>query len=123
MSAIITTAWLRMCAREKAPWVPLTPAQAAAVADELDAARSIADDAARSDIETMCDMVFDGIAVITPKDLRNCWYDSTKIVDPETIETVHTALRYLERRGLLKRHADKPHWVRPQASTDIGMPA
>lgn len=123
MSAIITTAWLRKCAHEKAPWVYLTPAQAAAVADELDAARSIADDATRSDIETICEMVFDGIVVVTSKERRNCWYDSTKLIDPDQEKIVCTALRYLESRGLLRRHSGKPYWVRPQASTDVEVPA
>lgn len=67
--------------------------------DELAALeRALAYSAARSDIECYCASDGDG------------WHDTTHVLDDDH-ETVETALRYLDLRGLLDRHPSQP-WVR-----------
>lgn len=69
-------------------------------------AHELAYDLARSDIECHC----------SSYDCR--WYDTSSVrdLDPETAETVvgwvERAVRYLDLRGLLRRHPDNPAVVR-----------
>lgn len=71
--------------------------------DELAALeRALAYSAARSDIECYC--------AAADADFGGRWYDTTQVLDDDD-ETVETALRYLELRGLIERHPSQP-WVR-----------
>jgi len=70
---------------------------------ELDTlAHLLAYSAARSDIECYCHPVAD------PGDR---WYGPDNVRQEGDRETVATALRYLELRGLIERHPTQP-WVR-----------
>ena len=70
---------------------------------EIDAlAREIADDSSRSDIELYAPLVVS----MTPS-----FYD-TRSVEPIWREYVEKAVRYLEARGRIERHAEQPHLVR-----------
>lgn len=112
--SIISATWLRERAKESMSGVFSTPTQAIYIADELDHARAIADDAARSDIEIMCLIVQeDNTEASTTETLRTCWYDSRRSTGLDHFGAVKIALRYLESRHLLIRHPKKPHWVRP----------
>lgn len=63
--------------------------------------RSLAYSTARSDVEVHC---------LPGGAFRDRWYDPDSAAE-EDRETVATAMRYLELRGLLERHPSQP-WVR-----------
>lgn len=72
----------------------------------------LADNAARSDIECMCEQVG------SPRTIEafiTCFYDLGRIPDPEDAPYVAKAVEYLDARGLLKRHPSNENWVRPQS--------
>ena len=62
-------------------------------------AYEIADGVARSDIECYC------LAKWGP------WYDTSAAIDPEDLELINRALRYLDARGLINRHPEQPALV------------
>lgn len=112
--SIINAKWLRERAKVSVPGVFLTSTQAIYLANELDHARSIADDAARSDIEIMCVIVQeDDTEPSATETLQTCWYDSSRSTGLDHCGAVKIALQYLESRHLLIRHPKEPHWVRP----------
>ena len=69
--------------------------------------RHIAYSAARSDIECMCDGERDG----GPD--AGWWYDTEKLDCESSAPWVRDAVRYLELRGLLRRHSENNALVRP----------
>lgn len=71
----------------------------------------IADNAARCDIETLCQPV--GGEPRTVEEIRTCWFDLDQVKDPEDTFMVEVSVQYLERRGLLRRHPAHLNWVRP----------
>ena len=76
----------------------------------LSLALKIADHAARSDIECMCEWA--GASPSGPH-----WYDTTN-VNPDDREFVKDAVIYLRGRGLLDQHPTNPLWVRPRSIED-----
>jgi hypothetical protein len=80
--------------------------------DQLTEACDIADDAARSDIETSCALTTeDGREPAAAEDLRACWYDLTRH-NSDDAEHVAKACAYLDRRGLMHHHPVQTTWVR-----------
>lgn len=69
-------------------------------------ALELADETARSDVEVYC-----GEYQLSGQR----WYDTTS-APPEDVEWVERALRYLDLRGLLIRHTQRPHLVRWEPS-------
>ena len=82
----------------------LTPEQ---TAEMLSLQASLAYSAARSDVETQCAWAGDA---------PGRWYDTTNVLDGDR-ETVDTAMRYLDLRGLIERHPTQP-WVRVREEDD-----
>lgn len=87
---------------------PLLYMPATASGEEVAAlALSIADEAARSDIEAFCTW--------SSKEPANRWYDTATIDDQEFAgelrATVDRAVRYLDLRGLLVRSGVRPNFV------------
>lgn len=68
--------------------------------------RELADEAARSDIE--CHM----IPQKHSGQHYGKWYDLS-VVEPDDVDFIKRAVRYLDWRGLLKRHPENPDLVRP----------
>jgi hypothetical protein len=64
--------------------------------------QELADSAAISDIESMCDGV---------GDMVDRWYD-TESVHEECREELLKALKYLNYRNLIEKHPDNKYWVR-----------
>ena len=75
-----------------------------------DLAFQLADDTARSDIETLCKPV--GGEPQTIEAMQTCYYDTTALYDLEMSERVKIALEYLDGRGMLKRHPSNANWLR-----------
>lgn len=72
----------------------------------------IADDAARTDIETKCpSFTFDGREPVTVEEIRAAWYDIS-MVDADMIRTVQVAINYLTLRGRIIHHPSKKNWMR-----------
>lgn len=72
----------------------------------------IADDAARSDIETLCPSVTEeGREPVTVEEDRTAWYD-TSTMDAEGGRFIRMAVNYLTLRGLIVRHPIHRHWLR-----------
>lgn len=65
--------------------------------------REIAEESARSDIE--CEYV-------RVLDEGDRWYDTNLVSDEDWVPTLERAERYLELRGLLERHPERPELVR-----------
>ena len=79
----------------------MTPEQRAERAELRRLERALAYSAARSDVEVHC---------LPGGEFRDRWYDPASAHEDDR-ETVATALRYLELRGLLERH-ENGVWVR-----------
>lgn len=102
-------------ARRPAPEVaPAPPADATSappslvdqLGETLRLATAIADDHARTDIESYCTVERQG---------WNTWYDTSSPIalhGPDAAETIATALRYLQLRGRVVTHPAKAHLVR-----------
>ncbi|RZI40919.1 hypothetical protein EGT07_21730 [Herbaspirillum sp. HC18] len=72
----------------------------------------IADDAARSDIETLClSVTAEGREPVTVEEIRAAWYD-TSTMDGEGGRLIRMAVNYLVLRGLVVRHPIQRHWLR-----------
>lgn len=84
-------------------FVPIAAPLCAMLADAIE----IADSCARADIESFCEWNTAG---------STRWYDTSEAAihpaDAHPRKAVAQAVRYLEARGDLIRHADKPHLVR-----------
>lgn len=90
----LSPAWLRQH-RAANSTVFLTVAEAFAVADAIE----IADSCARSDIESNCDRFEeDGERYYDPSDMDP--------LDDWAVKAIGQAVRYLEARGLIERHAN-----------------
>lgn len=75
-------------------------------------ALQIADDAARTDIETKCSsFTSDGREPVTVEEIRSSWYDISA-VDMDMTKTIQLAIDYLTLRGMLIRHPSKQNWLR-----------
>jgi len=72
----------------------------------------IADNAAMCDIELLCAPV--GGEPTNIEAMRTCWYDLDRTRDPDDHHFVQVSAEYLELRGLLRRHPERPNWVRPR---------
>lgn len=64
--------------------------------------REIADETARSDIECECVWIDEG----------GRWYDTNLVSDQDVVPMLERAERYLELRGLIERHPERPELVR-----------
>ena len=93
----ITAAWLREY-RPLNGILPLGADCAAILADALD----LADDAARSDIETCCE----------PTAPAPAWWWNLDSAGEDDREAVDEAVRYLDARGLFVRHSQNARLIR-----------
>ena len=71
----------------------------------------IADGAASCDIEILCAPV--GGEPSNVEEIRACWFDLHRLIDPSDAAIVRISAEYLACRGLLVRHPVHPNWVRP----------
>jgi len=75
-------------------------------------ALQIADDAARTDIETKCEsFTSDGREPVTIEEIRTAWYD-VSTVDADMTKTIQVAIDYLTLRERIVRHPSKQNWLR-----------
>ena len=72
----------------------------------------IADSAASCDIEILCAPV--GGEPTSIDEIRTCWFDLNKVIDPDNIAIVKASAEYLACRELLMRHPKHANWVRPK---------
>lgn len=75
----------------------------------------IADGAASCDIEILCAPV--GGEPSNIEEIRACWFDLHRVIDPSDAAIVRTSAEYLACRGLLARHPTHANWVRPRYVT------
>lgn len=72
----------------------------------------IADDTARTDIETKCrSFTSDGREPVTAEEIQTAWYDIS-LVDAEMSRMIELAVNYLTLRGRVIYHPLKKNWVR-----------
>lgn len=69
--------------------------------------RELAYSAARSDIECCC------VQELVSGKYAGKWYLSTEVTFQDDADVVKNAIRYLDHRGLLKRHPDNQLLIRP----------
>lgn len=84
-------------------------------------ALQIADGAASCDIEVLCAPV--GGEPTSIDEIRTCWFDLNKVIDPDDTAIVNASAEYLDCRELLTRHPIHANWVRPRHGGRVVKPS